>query len=72
MTYLSLFVACLIAVVPLVVIVMASLKTGTEFNSGQVLDPPRDWLNFDNYATAFVRGECFRPSSTRRSSSSCR
>jgi multiple sugar transport system permease protein len=56
LTYLSLFVACLIAVVPLVVILMASLKTGTEFNSGHVLEPPTNWLNFDNYVTAFVRG----------------
>ncbi len=56
LTYVSLFIACLIAMVPLVVIVMASLKTGTEFNSGNVLDPPRDWFYFDNYVTAFVRG----------------
>jgi ABC-type glycerol-3-phosphate transport system permease component len=56
LTYLSLFIACLIAVVPLVVIVMASLKTGPEFNSGHVLEPPKDWFNLDNYVTAFVRG----------------
>ena len=56
LTYVSLFIACLIAIVPLVVILMASLKTGAEFNSGNVLDPPRDWFNFDNYVTAFVRG----------------
>jgi ABC-type glycerol-3-phosphate transport system permease component len=56
LTYLSLFVACMIAVVPLVVIVMASLKTGPEFNAGHVLDAPRDWLNFDNFRTAFVDG----------------
>jgi ABC-type glycerol-3-phosphate transport system permease component len=56
LTYVSLFIACLIAVVPLVVIVMASLKTGPEFNAGHVLDAPRDWLNFDNFRTAFVDG----------------
>jgi ABC-type glycerol-3-phosphate transport system permease component len=57
LTYLSLFTACLIAVVPLVVILMASLKTGPEFNSGHVLDAPHDWLNFANFRTAFVDGK---------------
>ena len=56
-TYLSLIVACLIALVPLVVIVMASFKTGTEFNQGQVLTPPKDWLNFDNFRRAFFEGQ---------------
>jgi ABC-type glycerol-3-phosphate transport system permease component len=56
LTYASLFLACLIAVVPLVVIFMASLKTGPELNGGEVLDLPANWLNFDNYVTAFVRG----------------
>lgn len=56
LTYASLVVACLVALVPLVVILMASLKTGPELNGGNVLDPPRNWLNLDNYVTAFVRG----------------
>ena len=56
LTYGSIFLACLIATIPLVVIIMASLKTGPELNSGQVLDPPQNWLNLDNYVTAFVRG----------------
>ena len=56
LTYASLLLACLIAVVPLVVIFMASLKTGPELNGGQVLDLPQNWLYLDNYVTAFVRG----------------
>jgi multiple sugar transport system permease protein len=56
LTYVSLIVACLIALLPLVVILMASLKTGTEFNEGHVLAPPRDWLNFDNFRRAFFEG----------------
>jgi ABC-type glycerol-3-phosphate transport system permease component len=56
LTYASLFLACLIAIVPLVVIFMASLKTGPELRGGQVLDLPQNWLNLDNYVTAFVRG----------------
>jgi ABC-type glycerol-3-phosphate transport system permease component len=57
LTYASLFLACFIAVVPLVVIVMASLKTGTEFNNGSVLAPPANWFNFDNFRRAFFEGE---------------
>lgn len=56
LTYASLVLACFIAVVPLVVIFMASLKSGPELRGGQVLDVPQNWLNFDNYITAFVRG----------------
>jgi ABC-type glycerol-3-phosphate transport system permease component len=56
LTYASLIVACLIAAIPLVVIVMASLKTTAEFNAGPVLAPPGNWLNIDNFVTAFVRG----------------
>lgn len=56
LTYSALVLACLIALVPLVVILMASLKTGPELNGGGPLIPPTNWLNFDNYVTAFVRG----------------
>jgi raffinose/stachyose/melibiose transport system permease protein len=56
-TYLSLSVACLIALVPLIVILMASFKTGTEFNSGHVLTPPNDWFNLENFRRAFVEGQ---------------
>jgi ABC-type glycerol-3-phosphate transport system permease component len=58
--YGSLVVACVVALVPLVVIVMASLKTGKEINSTGVLDPPHDWFNVANYLTAFTRGEMLR------------
>jgi raffinose/stachyose/melibiose transport system permease protein len=57
LTYASIIAACLIAAFPLVVIVMASLKTSTEFNGGPVLAPPGNWLNIDNFVTAFVRGK---------------
>ena len=57
LTYGTLLFACFIALLPLVVIVMASLKTNVEFNSGQVLDPPHNWLNFDNFRRAFIEGK---------------
>src|SRR5204862_47410 len=41
---------------PLIVILMASLKTTEEFRTSGPLDPPGDWLNFANFVDAFVRG----------------
>jgi ABC-type glycerol-3-phosphate transport system permease component len=54
--YLSLVAACLIVLLPLVVIAMASFKTDDEFARTPPYGPPADWLNLDNYATAFTRG----------------
>ena len=72
-TYLSLIVACLIALVPLVVIVMASFKTGTEFNQGQVLDAAEGLAQLRQLPTRVrSKARCSRPSSTPRSSWSCR
>lgn len=55
-TYGSLGLACLVALLPLVVLMMASLKTSNEFATQGVLDPPGDWLNFSNFAAFFVEG----------------
>lgn len=54
--YVSLVVASLITLVPLIALAMASLKTHDELALSGPLDPPHNWLNFDNYATAFVQG----------------
>jgi ABC-type glycerol-3-phosphate transport system permease component len=54
--YGSLITASLIAIVPIFVIVMASLKTTPEFLAATPLAPPGNWLNFDNYLTAFNQG----------------
>jgi ABC-type glycerol-3-phosphate transport system permease component len=54
--YGSLVTASLIALLPIVVIVMASLKTTPEFLEAAPLKPPGNWLNFDNYLIAFNRG----------------
>ena len=54
--YLSLVVACVITILPLAVIAMGSLKTNEEFLSTGPFDPPGDWFNLHNYATAFSRG----------------
>jgi ABC-type glycerol-3-phosphate transport system permease component len=55
--YLSLVGACVLTLLPLVVIVMASFKTSDEYNSTPPFAAPHDWLNFHNYAVAFSGGK---------------
>ncbi|WP_233257551.1 carbohydrate ABC transporter permease [Promicromonospora sp. AC04] len=54
--YASLMAACLVAVLPLVTVFMASFKTQAEFRESGPLDPPTNWLNLENFVTAFTRG----------------
>ncbi len=54
--YGSLIVACLVALVPLLALLMASLKTGTEFATDGVFDAPSNWFNLANFVTAFTEG----------------
>lgn len=58
--YLSLVAGCIVVVLPLGVLAMASLKTHDEFATGKPFDPPGNWLNFDNYVTAFDQGGMLR------------
>lgn len=54
--YASLMVGCAVALLPLVVVAMTSLKTSDEYTSTPPFAPPSDWLNFGNYGTAFTDG----------------
>lgn len=54
--YVSLIVACVVALVPLVTIFMLAFKTDREYRTTSPLTPPSNWLNFDNFVTAFTRG----------------
>jgi ABC-type glycerol-3-phosphate transport system permease component len=56
-TYVSLVVASLVMLVPLVVILMASLKSDEEFRAEGPLDPPSNWLNPTNFITALTDGK---------------
>ncbi|MEQ4300162.1 carbohydrate ABC transporter permease [Plantactinospora sp. B6F1] len=60
LTYASLVVASLVVLTPLLVLLMASLKTNQEFINGAPFDPPGNWFNLDNYVTAFTRGGMLR------------
>ncbi|MGI8414980.1 MAG: carbohydrate ABC transporter permease [Nakamurella sp.] len=55
--YLSLIVISVVMLLPLVAIVLTSLKTSAEANSGgSAFAMPHNWLNFHNYVTVFTDG----------------
>lgn len=54
--YVTLVVATLVVVIPLVVVAIASVKSAPEYRSSGPFDLPQNWFNFDNYVTAFVGG----------------
>lgn len=54
--YISLVVAALVSLVPLVTILMTSFKTQEEFRTTSPLTPPENWFNFSNFVTAFDSG----------------
>jgi multiple sugar transport system permease protein len=55
--YLSLVVASVVTLLPLVVVFMTSLKTEREVTNGGPLDPPHSWGNLHNYVVAFTHGK---------------
>lgn len=55
--YLSLIVASIVMLLPLVAIVLTSLKTSAEADGASgAFTLPKNWLNFDNYVTVFQDG----------------
>jgi ABC-type glycerol-3-phosphate transport system permease component len=56
MKYVSLILGCLMALVPLITIFMASLKTKAEMKKVAPFTPPNNWFNTDNYVKAFDKG----------------
>ncbi len=55
--YLSLVAGCLIAILPLWVVFIASLKGQQEFLTSGLFEAPENWFNFDNFVQAFTRGK---------------
>jgi len=55
--YVSLVIAALVTLLPLSVLLFASLKTKSEYAQTGPFDPPSDWFNFDNFVTAFTSGK---------------
>jgi ABC-type glycerol-3-phosphate transport system permease component len=56
LSYTSLVLVSLAMLVPLAVIAMTALKTGTEFRSEGPLTPPGNWFNVANFVRAFTDG----------------
>lgn len=54
--YLSLILGALVAVIPLLVVFVASFKNSEEMLTTSTFDMPRNWLNFSNYMLAINRG----------------
>lgn len=54
--YASLILAALVVLLPLSVVLFASFKTHKEYGATGPLIPPANWLNLDNFATAFRQG----------------
>ncbi|CAM5383985.1 carbohydrate ABC transporter permease [Streptomyces canus] len=58
LVYFSLIAATLVVLLPLVVVLLTSLKSDKEMaNTSGALELPHDLLNFHNYVTAFQDGE---------------
>lgn len=55
--YITLLLGAFVALVPIVVVLFASLKTNKEYGSTGPLTPPESWTNFANYTKAFVEGK---------------
>ncbi|MFK4471941.1 raffinose/stachyose/melibiose transport system permease protein [Paenibacillus sp. RC73] len=54
--YAALLLGAFVALLPIVVILFASLKTKAEYSATSPLTPPVNWFNWANYAKAFVNG----------------
>lgn len=54
--YASLILATIVVILPLSVVLFASFKTRSEYGSTGPLTPPSNWLNFENFTTAFQQG----------------
>ncbi|RLK47853.1 carbohydrate ABC transporter permease [Microbacterium telephonicum] len=55
--YTSLVIGALFTLLPLSVVLFASLKTSQEYGSTGPLTPPSNWVNFDNFVTAWNSGK---------------
>lgn len=54
--YTSLIIGMLVTLIPLSVVLIASLKTSKEFGQTGPFDPPSNWFDLSNFVTAFQKG----------------
>ena len=55
--YVLLIFAAFVALVPIVSCVITAFKTVDEYNNTNVMTPPSNWLNFDNFITAWQKAD---------------
>lgn len=55
--YASLLLGVFVTILPILVVFLASLKTGEEFAANDIFAPPGNWLNGENYVRAFTEGK---------------
>lgn len=55
--YLTLVLAVFAVVLPIIMVIFASFKTSKEYNSTSPLKPPENFLNFENFKSAFIEGD---------------
>ena len=53
--YVLLIFAAFVALVPIVSCVITAFKTVDEYNTTNVMTPPKSWLNFENFITAWQK-----------------
>lgn len=58
--YLSLIIASLVAIIPVVVCVLTAFKTNDEYASSSVLAAPKSWLYFENFKIALEKANMLR------------
>jgi multiple sugar transport system permease protein len=51
--YFSVILCAFLAILPIVSCVITAFKTNDEYQSTNVMTPPANWLNFDNFVQAF-------------------
>lgn len=54
--YITLLIATFATLIPLVVVLFAAFKSNDEYLTTSPLAPPKNWLNFENFKTAFIKG----------------
>jgi multiple sugar transport system permease protein len=58
--YVFLLAACIFVIIPVIPVLFMAFKTGAEYSSTNVLQPPANWLNFYNFAYAIRVGRLAR------------
>ncbi|KAB8125600.1 carbohydrate ABC transporter permease [Gracilibacillus oryzae] len=54
--YGSLIIGAVAAILPILIVLFAAFKTGTEYTNTGPLTPPSNWTNFENFKRAFIEG----------------